>query len=134
MKNAQGQFRVPKDALESRTKMRAEGGHHAALWMVMRAATVTNKGRRDDEGFTAHRRWKGREFARPVTEFGEIAMYLPAASVGRNKFDVRRDDGVWLGIKMESGQSILGIASGDAKARDLWRKPRGGNVIEQRRC
>ncbi len=45
----------------------------------------------------------GREFARPAAEFGESVMYLPAASVGKNEFDVRREDGVWLGIKMEGG-------------------------------
>jgi hypothetical protein len=42
-----------------------------------------------------------------VVEFGESVMYLPAASGVENKFDVRWQDGVWLGIKMESGASIL---------------------------
>jgi hypothetical protein len=57
--------------------------------MVTHAATVIDKGRKDDEGFTAYRRWKGTKFTRPVAEFGECVMYLPAASVGKNKFDVR---------------------------------------------
>ncbi len=47
VKNAQGQFRVLKDALESRINRRVEGDHQAVPWMVMRAATVINKGRRD---------------------------------------------------------------------------------------
>ena len=62
--------------------------------MVRHAATVINNGRKDDEGFAACRRWKKREFARPVVEFGECVMYLPAASAGKNKFDVRWMDGV----------------------------------------
>ncbi len=52
-----------------------------------RGDSVT-KGRKDDEGFTAHRRWKVRGFTRPVAEFVESAMDLPATSVGMNKFDV----------------------------------------------
>ncbi len=29
------------------------------------------KGRMGDEGFAVYRRWKGREFTKPVAEFGE---------------------------------------------------------------
>ncbi len=63
---------------------------------------------------------------RPVVEFGESVTHLPAASVGKNKLVVRWEDGVWLGIKMESGASILGTAKGVAKAREFRRKPTEG--------
>ena len=59
----------------------------------MHAATAINKGRKDDEGFTPCRRWKGKELNRPVAEFGECVMYLPVASAGKNKFDVMWMDG-----------------------------------------
>ncbi len=55
-------------------------------------------GRKDDEGFTAYMRWKGKEFTRLVAEFGECVMCFPAASAGKNKFDVRWMNDVWLGI------------------------------------
>ncbi len=42
-----------------------------------------------------------------------------AGGLGKNKFDVRWEDGIWLGIEMESGESIIGKARGVAKARDL---------------
>ncbi len=80
------------------------------------------KEERDSEGFTAYWSWKGKEFARPVAESGCV-MYLPAASVGRNMFDVRWEEGVWLGIELESGESVIGTASGVPKARDFRRKP-----------
>ena len=102
VKNVQGQFRVLKDALESRHGRRLEGGHQAAPWLVMHAASVINRGRKDEEGFSAYRRWKGREFNKPVAEFGECVLYAPAMSVGRNKFDTRWSEGVWLGVRMES--------------------------------
>ncbi len=89
--------------------------------MVMRAATVIRKGRKDDEVLTPHRRWKGKEFTGPVPEFGECVMYLPAASAGKNKFDVRWRDGAWLGIRLESGESVIGTADGVVKARGCRR-------------
>ncbi len=92
-----------KNALKSRIDKRVEGDHQAAPWIVTHAATAINKGAKDDEGFTPYRRWKLKEFIRPVAEFGKCMMYLPVASAGKNKFDVRWMDVVWLGIKMESG-------------------------------
>ncbi len=56
---------------------------------MTQAATVINKGRKDDEGFVPYRRWRGKGLARPVAEFGECVMYLPAASAGKNEFDAR---------------------------------------------
>lgn len=51
-------------------------------------------------------------------------MYLPALSVGKNKLDVRSEGGVWLGINLECGESIVGTAGGVAKTKDFKRKPR----------
>ncbi len=79
---------------------------------------------RGDEGLKAYWRWKGREFTEPVVQFGECVMYLTAASAGKNKFDVRRMDGVRLGTgdhTLESGESIIGAACGLMKARDFRR-------------
>ncbi len=45
-----------KNALESRISKRVKGDHQAVPWMVMHAAAVINKGRKDDEGFAACRR------------------------------------------------------------------------------
>ncbi len=45
-KNVQGQFRVIKDALESRRGRRVDGEHQVVPWMVMHAASLVNRGRR----------------------------------------------------------------------------------------
>ncbi len=88
VKNVEGHFRVLKGALGSSIKRRAEGDRQTVPWMVTHAAMVIKKERRDDEGFLACGRWKGREPTRPGAELGESVMYLPAASVVKNKFDV----------------------------------------------
>ncbi len=126
MKNAQGQLRVLKDALESRIGRRIDGERPIAPWFVMHAASVINRGRKYHEGFTALRRWKGREFNKPVAEFGECSHYAPVQSAGRNKFAVRWVDGIWLGIKLESGESSIGTPEGVVRVRDFRRKPENG--------
>ncbi len=61
VKNAQGQLRVIKDALESRRGGRAEGERQIEPWMVILAESAINRGRKDVEGFlfiSTYRRWK----------------------------------------------------------------------------
>ncbi len=72
--------------------------------MVTHAATVIDEWKRDDEGFTASRRWNRRELTKPAAEFGECVMHLPAASVRKSKFHIRWMDGVRLRITLDSGE------------------------------
>ena len=48
-------------------------------------------------------------------------MYLKADSKGRDKFDCRWESGVWLGIRDEIGEIIVGTAEGVVKSRDFMR-------------
>ena len=75
------------------------------------------------QGFTAHRRWKGRGVGRPVAEFGEYIQYLPANAAGKNKFEVRWDNGVWLGVRLESGESLIGRKNGVIKIKGRGFRP-----------
>ena len=61
-----------------------------------------------------------------MADFGECVWYLPALSAGRDKFDARWRDGVWLGIRLESGESIVGASEGVAKARGFGGRPENG--------
>ncbi len=54
-----------------------------------------------------------------MAEFEECVLHAPAMSAGRDKFDARWKDGVWLGVRMESGESLIGTSEGVVKARDL---------------
>ncbi len=59
VKRAQGQSRIPKDALESRHGRRLSGEQSAAPPLVAQAASVITRSREDEKGLTAYRRWKG---------------------------------------------------------------------------
>ena len=88
VKNVQGQVRTLKDALETRLKARLTEGHPAVPWLVIHAASVMNRSRKDEEGFTPYRRWRGKEFASPVAEFGERVAHAGELS---RKGQVRRE-------------------------------------------
>ena len=55
-------------------------------------------------------------------EFGENIFYLKAKTLGKDKFDTRWDSGIWLGIREESGEHIIGTEDGVVKARTIRRK------------
>ena len=57
-----------------------------------------------------------------MLEFGESIMFLRAKSAGKDKFDSRWEDGIWLGIREESGENMIGTKDGVLKARTIKRK------------
>ncbi len=61
-----------------------------------------------------------------MAEFGESVIYLPPASTGKRKFDVRLMDGVWVGMKLLSGESIIGTAD----SCESQRREDGGATTE----
>ena len=47
--------------------------------------------------------------------------FLKPNTLGRNKFTVRWQEGIWLGIREESGEAIVGTPDGVLKARSIRR-------------
>ena len=57
-----------------------------------------------------------------MMEFGEAIMLMRANTKGKDKFDSRWEQGVWLGIREDSGESIIGTSAGVIKARTIGRR------------
>ncbi len=93
-----------KDAPESRVGGRIDGEYPIARWLVTYAASAINSGRKDHEGFTALRRWRGRELNKPVAEFGERAHYAPAFSA--EKISLTRDGSMVFGWDQVGEQGV----------------------------
>ena len=70
---------------------------------------------------TAYQRWKGKPFKREIAEFGESVLYLKAGSAGHDKLVSRWESGVWLGVRDETSEVIIGTSNGVIKARDFKR-------------
>ena len=74
------------------------------------------------DGRTNYQRRKGKKFGGSIVEFGESIMFLRSKSVGKDKYDSRWENGIWLGIREESGENIIGTKDGVLKARTIRRK------------
>ena len=118
----QGQIRTLRDAVETKYRKRMHGGNPAIPWMVQHAAGILNRYRLGSDGKTAYQRVKGRKFQRDVVEFGECVWYLKPKSVGRNKAEMRWEEGVWLGVRDKSGEMYIGTDTGVIKVRSVRRK------------
>ena len=114
----QGQIRTIKDSLESRLGQRPSEDCPLVPWLVMHAAQTINRYHVHADGRTNYQRWKGKPFRRDIAEFGEAVMYLKAGTKGVHKFNNRWEGGIWLGVKSESGETVIGTCDVRVKARD----------------
>ena len=65
---------------------------------------------------------RGRKFNTELVQFGECVWYLKLKSKCHHKWEERWEDGVWLGVRDESGEAIIGTDVGVVKARTVRRK------------
>ena len=110
-----------KDALETKIGARLTPNSTIIPWIVAHAARTMNRYQVGTDGKTAYRRWKGKDFKREVAEIGESILYLKAGTQGKHKFVPRWEKGVWLGVRDESSDIIVGTDLGTVKARDFKR-------------
>ena len=58
---------------------------------------------------------------RQVTEFGECVYHLKLKTKGIHTWEDRWAEGIWLGVREELGELIIGTSEGVVKAR-TWAK------------
>jgi len=128
IKRCAGQFRTLKEVTETRYGKRIAPEHHILPWMIAYSSGCINRFQVGEDGYTNHKRWKGKDFDRPICEFGECIIALRLDSRGKTKSKVRWFNGVFLGIREESGELIVGTPEGIVKARDFKRH---GSLVER---
>ena len=57
-------------------------------------------------------------------------LCAPAMSAGKDKVVARWKEGVWPGVRLESGESLIGTSEGIVKARDSGEKVRERRRME----
>ena len=119
----QRQVRTVKSGPESRLGARIESVHPCLLWPVQHAVNLLSRYMKAEDGGAVHRRPRGREFGASAAEFGESVMYMKTDIIGKDKMDARWETGVWLGMREESNESIIGTRHGCIKVRSFKRKP-----------
>ena len=89
--------------------------------MIRHASWIRNRFKVKSDGKTAYERWKGKKFRADIVEFGERVMYLKPGSRGKNKLECRWSIGIWLGMRDESQESIIGTPDRCLKVKDIRR-------------
>ena len=110
VRTMKGQFRTLKEALDSRYNDRIPANHAVLSWMPRHAAATVTRYQVGKDGKTAYERLKGKKFRKGVAEFGETVWFLKARSRGTTGLAGRWGEGIWPGIRDESGEAIVGTA------------------------
>ena len=115
----QGQYRTMKSDLETQYKGKIPKSHPVIPWLVRHAAMTMNRYGMGEDGMTAYRRLKGKKFKGEMLKIGECVWFLRPKSKGKDKSDARWEEGIWLGIREESGEHIVGNKNGVVKVRSV---------------
>ncbi len=74
------------------------------------------------DGKTRRERLKGKKWRREVAEFGECIYYQVLKTKGKYSWEERWAEGIWLGVREESGEIVVGTDKGIVKARSNQKK------------
>ena len=69
IRRIQGQIRTMKGALESRLGIKIKDNHECLPWLIRHASFIRSRLIEGSSGMTPYRRWKGKEFKKPLVEF-----------------------------------------------------------------
>ena len=99
-------------------------GNNVSSWLVMWAATSLNKFRLDSAGRTAFYRVTGGSHRRPIAKFGECIWWLPNGPRDSGlKAETRTCEGIYLGIRNQTSESLIATEHGITSARTVRRVP-----------
>ena len=90
--------------------------------MVDHSAATIDRFQVGSDGKTSYERRRGKKFQKELAEFSECVWYLKAKSKSTPDIKSRWANGVWLGIREESNEIIIGTSEGVIKTRTIRRK------------
>jgi len=122
IRSVKEQFSTFRDQVENRYMTSLQSDSQVIPWIVRHAAATIDRFQIGTDGKTGYQRRKGRKFQKEHVEIGECVWYLEAKSLGKADSRSRWKSGVWLGVKDESNEVIIGTANGIVKARTVRRK------------
>ena len=121
IRRVQEKTRALRHQLESNIKRKIPDSSPVMAWLVRWAAEVLSKYSCGDDGKSPHERLNGEKCTTPLVPFGESVMYLPLKTVRRDKGDVAKKPGIWLGIIARTQEVLIGTERGVIKCRTVTR-------------
>ena len=117
----ESQSRTLRSALETRYGRKVPDDHPVLTWMVEHASTTYNLFHRSLEvkdGKAPYSRHSGREWKESLPPFGETIEFLKRG----HKFEARWHQGIFLGVKDNTTEKIVGNASGVFTVQSIRRR------------
>jgi hypothetical protein len=99
-----GIYKTLKSDLETEYAQIIPADHPALVWLVRHSGLNIFRFHKGADGMTAYRRIKGKDFNRKIVKFGENIMWLRPKSITKRKSEYKWEEGIWLGIREESGE------------------------------
>ena len=121
VQRVEGQVRTIKDSLEARYKGKLSANHPIVPWLWGYAASVITRYAIGEDGRTAFERVRGKKFKTMLAEFGESVRFMIPESEGKNKWKVRWEEGIFVGVRYSSGEYLIATEEGVRKVRGIRR-------------
>ena len=111
--------------LEARYNIKVKQDSAILPWLIIYSAMLINMCHVGSDGRTPYERGRRRKFKKAIPEFGECVWFMRRESVGENKLDTRWEEGIYVGIKEESGELLIANKEGVRKIRSWAKKSEG---------
>ena len=121
VQTVEGQIRVMKLALEFRLGMQVPVGANVVAFMAEYASYLINRLEVGKDGKTAAERNKGKTASVMGVEFGEKVMYKKRFKTKMAKIEPRWEKGIFVGIRVQSGEFWVATSGGVKKTRSVRR-------------
>ena len=120
VQSAHGIARTVKDFLEEKLKIALEPTGPVLAWLVEYSSTLLNLFQVGSDGLTPYHRLKGKPWKIDLPSFGECIEFKKRTST---KLESRWESGLYLGVKTNTTERIVGNLSGIFIVQSVRRKP-----------
>lgn len=115
----QGQVRTVVSALQSRIGVRIQPDDCVLSWLIMYAGETLSHHQVGSDRRVAFQRLREQQLKRRVVEFGERILWQPLDTIEQGKLNPRWIEGVWLGVRPQTSEVIVGTDTGVSRTREF---------------
>lgn len=119
VQSIEGQVRTMVLALENKLGAKLNADYNIIPWLVSYAGILINRFQVGPDNKTNHERLRGRKSKRELVEFGECVWWLPLDYKNLPKMDAKLYDGLFLGVKEDTDEVLIGTESGVFLSRTI---------------
>ena len=117
----EGQIRTLRNAFESRTGSQLPTSNPLFAWLVVHAGAIIALFETERDGRVPFQRLRGRKMHPEMIESGERIMYQPLDHKQLGSAMPRWEEGVYVGLRMHTGEKLVATTNSVCKARSIKR-------------